>query len=178
MHLTNPEECLPPGYNQVLDHNQRSRHSSAESEPPMRPMLTSPGQEKCFSEMDMSNAKRQRHASAGQANAALPINREDWFSYAGSGDDKTTQLLGNMEPSSDAIDTLKHESTFDAQLMEDSSSYHGGGQLFSPPPPPSAGKGDRKESSNMQDDLDITLDALKDCDNDFSKFVIETENGK
>ena len=173
--LTNPDECLPPGLQHLADQNQRSRHSSAESEPPMmRPILTSPGQDM----MDMSAAKRQRHASAGQANAVLPINREDWFSYSGPAEDNK-KLLGNMEPSSDAIDTLKHESTFDAQLMDDSSSYHGGGQLFSPPPPPpSAGKGVRKESSNMQDDLDITLDALKDCDNDFSKFVIETENGK
>ena len=27
-----------------------------------------------------------------------------------------------------------------------------------------------------QDDLDATLNALKDCDNDFSKFVQESEN--
>ena len=40
----------------------------------------------------------------------------------------------------------------------------------------SAGGGGNGNNPGANDDLDLTLSALKDCDKDFSKFVQEVEN--
>ena len=52
--------------------------------------------------------------------------------------------------------------------------------LLLQPAPGAAGPGDGsvvRKDGETQDDLELTLNALKDCDNDFSKFF-ETESGK
>lgn len=172
----NAEEFVPvlPPPN---DLTSRSRHSSAESEPPMRTIMMSPsgGQVGPLgTDLDIiQEARRQRHASAGQASANTTlINRDMWYPYTSTATVTSThnnddRLLDDMQPSSVAMDTLKDDTELPTIIP---------GQLFSPPAPP--GDKDDKKDNSMQDDLEMTLSALKDCDNDFSKFVQETENGK
>ena len=102
----------------------RSRHSSAESEPPLRSLSLGGNTNSAFGDVAVDNnggcsSARQRHASDGQ------IINDKAVSW--------TTLLSS-EPDDDTA----------------------------------------KKQGIADDDLDMALNALKDCDNDFSKFVQES----
>ena len=97
---------------------------------------------------------RHRHASAGN----LP----------------PTGSMSNVKPT-DWIGVSDAVLTSDSQIVvgDGSGGYvtsSFGSDLGFHPPPVSGTKKD------LSDDLDMALSALKDCDNDFSKFVQEVEN--
>lgn len=167
--------------------DDRSRHSSAESDPnlvksaPMSPHghVTVP-QNNSYVEI---GGQRLRHQSAGDLpNPALAtLKPPDWIQDPSTGlnfensdelaifDHRRSQsvpivevpVTGGMEylPTS----FLETESRSKDVIMTSSANV----------PVTSAGNGN---NNGANDDLDLTLSALKDCDKDFSEFVQEVEN--
>lgn len=172
--ITNPDSdhLGPSSLVGMTDDSQRSRHSSAESEPAIRTMILSPsGPEKTSFDATLASSGRQRHASAGHATNLTVDRQTNWCDLLG-GDSLTGS--GNR-----ADEDLKSSLlTNDTSQIMDTDTFSN--PLFSSTTNPSGIDVDlRKDgSSNIPDDLDMALSALKDCDNEFSRFVQENENGK
>lgn len=124
---------------------QRSRHSSAESEPPLRNLLLSPPV--AAGDVPMSAVT----AGASVGNNGLNDSYGSRTRHASAGQAGQWPMLGDKpQPTS---------------LFQEFSSGAMGTESFETA---------KKSSSDMPDDLDMALSALKDCDREFSKFVEET----
>lgn len=172
---------------------QRSRHSSAESEPALRLMSPAhlggngngclPGDPSGDGQhlqqqqlMEPMGGGRQRHASAGQAaNVVVTGVPQDWLSGAAVGGGKSDFLLKSESANFDG--NLNSSSLFGdddpASVVVSTAATVVGAP---PAATASAAAGGKKSDNNLPDDLDMALSALKDCDNEFSKFVEETED--
>ncbi len=173
--------------NQLQILRDRSRHSSAESEPAMHTnSLISPLTGGGMGGMDggggnlsfvlrvgdtsssVSAAVRQRHASAGQVASmgAAPGNFHTLVGPSSSWLVDDPPLAAASSSASAASAAVVVENIAD---VSSSAAGRGGGN--------SGAGGKKAEGGDLTDDLDMALSALKDCDNEFSKFVEETEDG-
>ena len=147
--------------NGSMDDPSRSRHNSAGSchdanglhvqSAPISPHCGSGGMDSMdMSGYDGSEMVRQRHASAGNlppSGSLSNIKPTDWLGV------------------SDAVLTSDSQIVVGDGSVGYVTSSFGSDLGFHPAP-----------KKDLPDDLDMALSALKDCDNDFSKFVQEVEN--
>ncbi len=166
----------------------RSRHSSAESEPAMRTnSLLSPLTGGGMGGMDggggnlslmlpvgdasssVATATRQRHASAGQVTSMGPAPAIFHTLVSPS----SSWLVDDPPPVAASSSASAASAAVMVENIADASSSSSAVGRGS-----GAGAGGKKsEGGDLPDDLDMALSALKDCDNEFSKFVEETEDG-
>ena len=191
--------------NQVLILNEvvdRSRHSSAGSDhmmtrsAPMSPHCVTVGVKDVM--IDNVNAvytnggggdlkQRHRHASAGSMNYVNQNPTQQPVTLVQQEQDllrsQPVPLRGNFNTLADNSSNPNFASaaTGDLELpLGPSPGLGAGNGAGGGGAPGAAGPGDGsvvRKDGETQDDLELTLNALKDCDNDFSKFF-ETESGK
>ena len=170
--VTSMDEATPTSQLMMDD---RSRHSSAESDPnlvksaPMSPhnnmghvghMISN----NCYVEI---GGQRLRHQSAGnQPNPALAtLKPPDWMhdaiSFPAPDELHEADLFDQDHRRSQSVPIvdIPNVSSYLSGFMNSNENENGG-----------------KDANGANDDLDLTLSALKDCDKDFSKFV--QENGE
>ena len=111
---------------------------------------------------------RQRHASAGQASTSN-MNRESWCNLL---EDISQTKLPDIKPFDGGNSTLD-TSLFSSVITPNSSGS--GSNTAAAAAAAAAAVVERKDP--IPDELDMALSALKDCDNEFSKFVQDNENG-
>lgn len=186
--------------NQNMHHHlddDRSRHSSAESDPnnvrsaPMSPhhSMTSEMYKQDHQHHHQQqqqhlhhqiHTSRMRHQSAGnQPNSSLaPLKPSEWMHESSLASDNHPVVVdlhdheGGQGQGQGGFDRRSQSVPVVGQLPTTTSSSEYGMAQFSD-------MGFRKETSTSQkpeDDLDMALSALKDCDNDFSKFIQDVEN--
>jgi hypothetical protein len=115
-------------------------------------------------QVDVSSPSlRQRHASAdhiGLSSSAY-ASRVSWFDDIRTSAD--TEGRGNVSSSTAAAAAggrvIPMDQLFSTSDQDNAAAAGGGG------------------TKNVPDELDIALSALKDCDTDYSKFVLENEDG-
>lgn len=149
---------------------ERSRHSSADSG----------GHD--ASSLHVQSAPISPHCGASSGLDAMDIGGYEndivaRHRHASAGNLPPSGSMSNVKPT-DWIGVSDAVLTSDSQIVvgDGSGGYvtssFGSDLGFHPPPPAPPTSSMKKD---LPDDLDMTLSALKDCDNDFSKFVQETE---
>jgi hypothetical protein len=199
--VTNLDEQLAD-QNAPMD-DGRSRHSSAESDPnhvrsaPLSPHIGGHQHNSYGFEVGNNggggghNQQRLRHQSAGNPpNPALAqLKTPDWMqdptlTFA-TCDDLQEAMFDHRRSQSVPIVQLPVTTDgmdyFPASFLETDSRKPGDDDIILLPTSTTSGgvtvtNSNPATASASNDDLDLTLSALKDCDNDFSKFVQEVEN--
>ncbi|XP_059082606.1 uncharacterized protein LOC131880102 isoform X2 [Tigriopus californicus] len=171
---------------QFLSDHQRSRHSSAESEPALRTnqvfyddgskssfdgVNNSGGNGGGFNTLSGTGGGRHRHASAGQAQTSSFLSHsfenDPWCGLGNTANDTSLKLTGE-DQSNMIYSELNNESTGGETLLDVQNN-----SIFDDVVSGGLGEGSRKDL--IPDDLDIALSALKDCDTDYSKYVEDRE---
>ncbi len=153
--------------------SDRSRHSSAESEPALRTTLMSPLTEggNIMAQANFSsNAERSEKATSRQYSAADGSVRQR---HASAGQVESSQGVMQTVTWLEELHSMGGKN--DGGVPYNIEQEGGGGTAKNQTLHKSSDVPGSSDGAAMPDDLDMALSALKDCDNEFSKFVAETE---